>query len=132
MSITGGFSACFNQAVTYLLVREENYMGQKEITSKRIEWADMARSFAVFCVISCHTVEEVYPFDVSSMMAISFQARILVFGWMILGRLGVPIFLQTATFRGQQGRISRSVRAILNGQPGISAGQRVLCPTDQY
>lgn len=68
-------------------------MGQKEITSKRIEWADMARSFAVFCVISCHTVEEVYPFDVSSMMAISFQARILVFGWMILGRLGVPIFL---------------------------------------
>ena len=40
--------------------------------------------------------------------------------------------VQTATFRGQQGRISRSVRAILNGQPGISAGQRVLCPTDQY
>lgn len=29
----------------------------------------------------------------SSMMAISFQARIVVFGWMFLGRLGVPIFL---------------------------------------
>ena len=40
--------------------------------------------------------------------------------------------LQTATFRGQQGRISRPVRAILNGQPEISAGQRVLRPTDQY
>ena len=40
--------------------------------------------------------------------------------------------LQTATFYGQQGRISRTVRAILNGQPGISAGQRVLRPTDQY
>ena len=40
--------------------------------------------------------------------------------------------LQTATFCGQQGRISRTVRAILNGQPGISAGQRVLRPTDQY
>ena len=40
--------------------------------------------------------------------------------------------MQTATFCGQQGRISRTVRAILNGQPGISAGQRVLRPTDQY
>ena len=40
--------------------------------------------------------------------------------------------LQTATFCGQQGRISRTVRAILNGQPGRSAGQRVLRPTDQY
>ena len=42
------------------------------------------------------------------------------------------ILMQTATFCGQQGRISRTVRAILNGQPGISAGQRVLRPTDQY
>ena len=42
------------------------------------------------------------------------------------------ILVQTATFRGQQGRISRPVRAILNGQPEISAGQRVLRPTDQY
>ena len=40
--------------------------------------------------------------------------------------------LQTATFCGQQGRISRTVRAILNGQPGILAGRRVLRPTDQY
>ena len=41
-------------------------------------------------------------------------------------------YMQTATFCGQQGRISRTVRAILNGQPGISAGQRVVRPTDQY
>ena len=40
--------------------------------------------------------------------------------------------VHTATFCGQQGRISRTVRAILNGQPGLSAGQRVLRPTDQY
>ena len=40
--------------------------------------------------------------------------------------------VHTATFCGQQGRISRTVRAILNGQPGISAGQRVVRPTDQY
>ena len=45
---------------------------------------------------------------------------------------GVSRFLQTATFCGQQGRIFRTVRAILNGQPGISAGQRVVRPTDQY
>ena len=42
------------------------------------------------------------------------------------------IRVQTATFCGQQGRISRTVQAILSGQPGISAGQRVLRPTDQY
>ena len=40
--------------------------------------------------------------------------------------------LQTATFCGQQGRISRTVQAILSGQTGISAGQRVLRPTNQY
>ena len=40
--------------------------------------------------------------------------------------------VQTATFCGQQGRIFRTVQAILSGQPGISAGQRVLRPTDQY
>ena len=39
--------------------------------------------------------------------------------------------LQTATFCGQQGRISRTVQAILSGQTGISAGQRVLRPTNQ-
>ena len=43
-----------------------------------------------------------------------------------------PETLQTATFCGQQGRISRTVQAILSGQPGISAGQRVLRPTNQY
>ena len=40
--------------------------------------------------------------------------------------------VQTATFCGQQGRISRTVQAILSGQTGISAGQRVLRPTNQY
>ena len=43
-----------------------------------------------------------------------------------------PWMVHPATFCGQQGRIFRTVRAILNGQPGISAGQRVLRPTDQY
>ena len=42
------------------------------------------------------------------------------------------LLLQTATFRGHQGRISRPVRAILNGQPEISAGQRGLRPAEQY
>ena len=41
-------------------------------------------------------------------------------------------YMQTATFCGQQGRISRTVQAILSGQTGISAGQRVLRPTNQY
>ena len=40
--------------------------------------------------------------------------------------------MQIAAFCGQQGHISRAVRAILNGQPGISAGQEGLRPADQY
>ena len=66
---------------------------------------------------------------------------ILALGMSILYYANLPDYLvlnslscsmQTATFCGQQGRISRTVQAILSGQPGISAGQRVLRPTNQY
>ena len=43
-----------------------------------------------------------------------------------------PIHLQIATFCGQQGRISRTVRAILRGQLGEISRAGVSRPADQY
>ena len=40
--------------------------------------------------------------------------------------------LHTATFRGQQGRISRTVWAILNGQPSRSAERTFVHSANQY
>lgn len=61
--------------------------------SSRIYWIDVARSLAIICVILCHSVEGVYPLDIHSILALSFQARLFVFTLMLVGRLGVPIFL---------------------------------------
>lgn len=40
--------------------------------------------------------------------------------------------VHTATFRGQQGRISRTVWAILNGQPSRSAERTFVHSANQY
>ena len=40
--------------------------------------------------------------------------------------------MHTATFRGQQGRISRTVWAILNGQPSRSAERTFVHSANQY
>lgn len=42
------------------------------------------------------------------------------------------LLLHTATFRGQQGRISRTVWAILNGQPSRSAERTFVHSANQY
>lgn len=44
----------------------------------------------------------------------------------------LKILLHTATFRGQQGRISRTVWAILNGQPSRSAERTFVHSANQY
>lgn len=46
--------------------------------------------------------------------------------------LDVQFLVHTATFRGQQGRISRTVWAILNGQPSRSAERTFVHSANQY
>lgn len=66
---------------------------KREDGVSRVVWVDVARSFAIICVIVCHSVEGVYPLDLQSVLELSSQARIFVFAMMTIGRLGVPIFL---------------------------------------
>lgn len=60
---------------------------------KHIEWIDFARTFAIFCVVLCHTVEKIYPFNIRYIQYISVQSRVFCFLGFTLGRCGVPVFL---------------------------------------
>lgn len=63
----------------------------KFINKKRIQSFDIARTFAILCVVLCHSVEYAYK-DVNymSLTPIYQIFRIIFFS---IGRLGVPIFL---------------------------------------
>lgn len=63
------------------------------INEKHIEWIDFARTFAIFCVVLCHTVEKIYPFNLDYIKSISVQSRMFCFFGFTLGRCGVPVFL---------------------------------------
>lgn len=60
---------------------------------KRLVSLDVARTFAILCVISTHATENTYPMDIS-MNAPDFPvvSRQIALALHILGRLGVPIF----------------------------------------
>lgn len=54
---------------------------------------DVARTFAILCVILCHSVETLYNFTPQGWKVLSNQSRIFMFATFTIGRLGVPIFL---------------------------------------
>lgn len=60
--------------------------------SKRILWLDVARTFAILCVVLCHSVEHIYPLNLESISAMDLSAKYLAFFAFTIGRLGVPIF----------------------------------------
>lgn len=64
-----------------------------DVEKQRIVWADVTRTIAIFCVVLCHAVGKVYPFDLDSIMKLSPQARLLAHSLLYIGRLGVPFFL---------------------------------------
>ena len=60
----------------------------------RIGWIDFARMIAIFCVVLCHTTENIYPFgNLEQFASFSFASRLLCFTLFTMGRLGVPLFL---------------------------------------
>lgn len=62
--------------------------------SKRYIWIDLLRSFAIMCVVLCHSVEASYKLlDVNFMNALSLKSEIFSFIAFTFGRTGVPIFL---------------------------------------
>lgn len=63
------------------------------ITSNRIVKLDMARTFAILCVVLCHCSEMIYTQQSVKVAELGISSRIFMFGTFTIGRLGVPIFL---------------------------------------
>ena len=83
----------------------------RDLNAKHIEWIDVARAFAICCVVLCHSVEKTYPLHIDYIPRISMQSRIFCFLAFTVGRCGVPIFLMISgyllldrTYDGEQCR----------------------------
>lgn len=63
------------------------------ITSNRIVKLDIARTFAILCVVLCHCSEMIYTQQSVKAAELGISSRIFMFGTFTIGRLGVPIFL---------------------------------------
>lgn len=69
------------------LIERDNQLRKNE----RIQSLDIARTFAILCVVLCHCVEHAYTgTSYSDLSNVSQIFRIVFF---TIGRLGVPIFL---------------------------------------
>lgn len=61
--------------------------------NKRIIKYDIARTFAILCVLLCHCTETIYNLSPNGWDGLSNQSRIFMISSFTIGRLGVPIFL---------------------------------------
>lgn len=67
-------------------------MGEFKFKEDRIAWLDLARVFAICCVIITHTTEGVYILNLDAFFSYSLHEGIFAFCMFTIGRLGVPIF----------------------------------------
>lgn len=65
---------------------------------KYVEWIELARAFAVLCIVLCYSVEYVYHLNIDYVTSISRQSRIFCFLCFTLGRCGVPVFLMISGY----------------------------------
>lgn len=61
--------------------------------TKRIKNLDIARAFAIICVLLCHSVEYIYLFTLNSWIGSSLNSQIYRTVLFTIGRCGVPLFL---------------------------------------
>lgn len=54
---------------------------------------DIIRTFAILCVILCHSVEAIFDFSQQGWDILNNSSRIFMFVTFTIGRLGVPLFL---------------------------------------
>lgn len=64
-----------------------------KIGGKRIAQFDIARVFAILCVVLCHCSEAFYSYTADGYIEASVFSSIIMTSFFIIGRLGVPIFL---------------------------------------
>lgn len=58
-----------------------------------IAWIDLARSFAICCVILVHTLDFTFSMNLDYMSGADLHTQICAFALHTIGRLGVPVFL---------------------------------------
>jgi surface polysaccharide O-acyltransferase-like enzyme len=63
------------------------------MTENRKTWIDVARCFAILCVVLCHCVEKIYALKLEFVSTLSLKSKLFAFTTFTCGRLGVPIFL---------------------------------------
>ena len=62
--------------------------------SKRIIRLDIARTFAILCVVLCHCCDMTYYYnDTIKLSELGMASQIFMIGTQTIGRLGVPVFL---------------------------------------
>lgn len=63
-------------------------------SKKRIEWIDIARAFAIICVVFNHSIEVTYDYAIADVMrGYSIASKLFAYMGYTLGRVGVPFFL---------------------------------------
>ena len=63
-----------------------------ETKNRRVE-LDIARTFAIICVVLCHATEAIYAFNKNGWANLGYSSRLSMMIFLTVGRLGVPIFL---------------------------------------
>ncbi len=64
-----------------------------DMTNNRIIKLDIARTFAIICVVLCHCSQMVYTQQSVLIKDLGFMSRVFFMATFTIGRLGVPIFL---------------------------------------
>lgn len=73
-------------------------MRSTTLTNKRMEWLDVVRSVAIFCVVINHATESTYTLSMDGIGSSSIKIQILSLTLFTFGRLGVPIFLMISGY----------------------------------
>lgn len=60
---------------------------------KRLDWIDIVRGIAIFFVVLCHAIDNIYFTQNADIANSSILLQLFIFTSFTLGRLGVPLFL---------------------------------------
>lgn len=61
--------------------------------NKRLINLDVARTFAIMCVVLCHSVQCIYKFNMQTWNTFSLSSKSFMIISFTISRIGVPIFL---------------------------------------
>lgn len=65
---------------------------------EHIKWIDIARTFAIVCVVLNHAIDSCYNTSGNILKENSFASGIVAYSGLTIGRIGVPIFLMISGY----------------------------------